>query len=131
MRIPQMIIGVGLVVLAVLFVTPQRHLPRYDSATEVTVRGTVTDVREFYCPISGHEGTHLAVATDNGVVEVHVAPTQFLSGRKWEFFRGDQVEVSGSLVMYHGHETLIARTVARGNQTVALRNASGKPLWTE
>ena len=131
MRTPQIIFGTGLVVLVVLLLTPQRHPPRYDTAAEMTLHGVVQDVRNFYCPISGDEGTHLTVATDGGTVEVHVAPARFLNGQKWQFFRGDEVEVVGSRIIYHGHEALIARTIARGNQTVAVRKADGKPLWAE
>jgi hypothetical protein len=129
MRIPQMIIGAGLVVLVVLFFTPQRHPMAYNASAEVTVRGVVQEVRNFYCPVSGDEGTHLMVATDRGVVEVHVAPARFLLGQRWQFARGDDVEIVGAGIIFRGHEALIARTIARGPQTVALRKADGKPLW--
>jgi len=131
MRTPQIIFGAGLVVLVVLLLTPQRHPPRYDAAAEMTIHGVVQDVRNFYCPISGDEGTHLIVATEKGTIEVHLAPTRFLNGRRWQFFRGDEVDVVGSRIAYRGREALIARTIARGNQTVALRKADGKPLWVE
>jgi hypothetical protein len=129
MRVPQIVMGVGLVVLVVLLLSPQRHLPTYNAAAEVALRGVVENVTDFYCPVSGTEGTHLMVATENGTVEVHVAPSQFLLGRHLEFFRGDQVEVTGSPLIFRGHEALIARTVVRGTQTLALRKADGKPLW--
>jgi hypothetical protein len=131
MRIPQIVMGVGLVVLVVLLLSPQRHPPAYNAAAEVTLHGVVENVRDFYCPVSGTEGTHLMVATENGTVEVHLAPSQFLAGKHLEFFRGDQVEVTGSRLIYLGHEALIARTIVRGTQTLALRKADGKPLWVE
>jgi len=131
MRFPQIIFGGGIVVLLVLLATPQRHPLRYNPSTEETVRGTVTDVREFYCPISGHEGTHLMLATKNGIVEVHVAPVNFLVTQRWDFSRGDQVEVSGSRILFHGHDALIARTIVRNDRTVALRDAGGKPMWLD
>jgi len=131
MRTPQIIMGAGLIVLVVLLVTPQRHPPRYNTAAEVTLHGVVQDVRNFYCPVSGDEGTHLTIATDKGKVEVHVGPARFLSGQKWQFFRGDEVEVTGSRITFQGHEALIARTIVRGTQTVAVRKADGKPLWVE
>jgi len=131
MRTPQIILGAGLIVLVVLLLTPQRHPPRYDATAEVTIHGVVQDVKNFYCPVSGDEGTHLTLATNNGMVEVHVAPARFLNGQRWQFFRGDEVDVLGSRIVYRGHEALIARSIARGNQTVALRKADGKPLWAE
>lgn len=131
MRLPQIIIAAGLVVMVLLLLTPQRHPARYSSATEMTIHGTVTEARDFYCPISGHEGTHLSVSTASGIVEVHVAPVRFLAEKQWQFYRGDTVDVSGSRILFHGHDALIARTIARGNQTVALRDTRGKPFWTE
>jgi hypothetical protein len=131
MRIPQIIMGAGLVVLFVLLLTPQRRPPGYDVAAQVTLQGVVNDVREFYCPISGDVGTHLNVATSNGIVEVHVAPSRFLRGKQWQFSPGDQIEVTGSRVLYHGHPALIAQTIVRGSQTVALRQANGRPMWKE
>jgi len=131
MRIPQIIFGGGLVVLLVLFSIPQRHPLRYNPSTEQMVRGTVTEVREFYCPISGHQGTHLMLATKDGIVEVHVAPVNFLVAQKWDFFPGDQVEVSGSRILFHGHDALIARSLVRNDRTIALRDVGGKPMWLD
>jgi len=131
MKTPQIIVSVGMIVLVVLLLTPQRHPPRYDSAAEVTLRGVVQDVKNFYCPVSGEEGTHLTLTTDQGNVEVHVAPARFLSGQRWQFFRGDELEVVGSRIAFQGHPALIARSIVRGAQTVAVRKADGKPLWAE
>ena len=131
MRLPQIIFGGGIVILLVLLATPQRHPLRYNASSEQTVRGTVTEVRDFYCPISGHEGTHLILATGNETVEVHVAPVKFLATQKWGFSRGELVQVSGSRILFHGHEALIARTIVRDRQTVALRDARGKPMWVD
>lgn len=130
MRTPQIIMGVALVALVVLLLTPQRHPPRYNTAAEVTLRGVVEDVKNFYCPISGEEGTHLTLATEKGKVEVHVAPARFLTGQR-QFFRGDDVEVVGSRITFLGHDAVIARTITRGAETVALRKANGQPLWVE
>lgn len=131
MKPPQIVFGAGLVVLAVLLCTPQRHPATYSSASEITIHGTVTEVRDFYCPISGHEGTHLIVATETGAVEVHVAPVQFLADKQLQFYRGDPVDVAGSNVLFQGHDALIARTIVRGPQTVALRDKAGQPLWKD
>lgn len=131
MKVPQIIMAVGLLVLAGLLLNPQRHAPTYNTASEVTIHGVIEDVQNFYCPISGDEGTHLIVATDNGEVQVHVAPSRFLSGQGWNFVKGEQVEVLGSRIYYREREALIARTITRGSQIVALRKANGRPLWLE
>jgi len=91
----------------------------------------VQDVHEFYCPITGDEGTHLLVKTADGSLQVHVAPTRFLRDQRLSFTKGDQIEVVGSRLVYDGHEALIARSVTWGHQTVAFREPTGKPMWLE
>lgn len=133
MKIPQMILGCALIVFAILFFapTPMQHAPAYNASNEVTVQGAVQDVQEFYCPISGDEGTHLMLRTEDGVLQVHVAPRRFLRGNNLSFSKGDEIQVVGSRVIYEGHDALIARTVVRGSQTMAFRKPNGKPVWVE
>jgi len=133
MKYPQIITGVGLVVLVLLLSVkgPRQTAPTYSAATETTIQGVVSEIHNFYCPISGDEGTHLVLQTANGSIEVHVAPKRFLVGNGLSFRVGDRVEVIGSVVTYQDHEAMIARSVARGSQIVAVRQLSGKPLWAE
>jgi len=129
MRVPQIIMTLGLVVLVVLLLTPQRHPYRYNTAAEVTVHGVIQNVSNFYCPISGGEGTHLTIATDKGTVQVHLAPARFLGGQQWKFSPGEEVEVVGSSVRFQGHEDLIARSIGRDGETMFVRTPEGKPVW--
>jgi hypothetical protein len=132
MRTPQIVMGTAVVVLAILlFTSPRYWVPVYSASNEQTVQGAVQEVQEFYCPISGDVGTHLLVKTDHGTFQVHIAPSRFLRDKKLSFSKGDQVEVLGSRIIYNGHEALIARTVIRGDQTVAFREPNGQPMWLE
>ena len=133
MRIPQMIMAGAVVVLVILLFSnsPMQRAPGYNASNEVSVQGVVEDVQEFYCPISGDEGTHLMLKTENGTFQVHVAPRRFLRGNNLSFSKGDQIQVVGSRIIYQGQDALIARTVVRGNQTVAFREPNGKPVWVE
>jgi DNA/RNA endonuclease YhcR with UshA esterase domain len=125
-------VDVGLVLLVVLMFTSPRHrAPAYKPWNEVTVQGTVEDVQEFYCPISGDEGTHLLVKTENGSVQVHLAPTRFLRDKNLSFSKGDVIQVVGSRIIYQGRDALIARTVVRGSPTMAFREQNGKPVSSE
>ena len=123
--------ALALAIVSLMAVSLRRHAPSYDLATEMTVRGTVQEVQEFYCPVSGDLGTHLILQTANGTILVHVAPGRFLRGNGLSFAKGDQVEVVGSKFKYNGVDTLIARRVSRGNETFAFRKPSGKPVWME
>lgn len=132
MRTPQIVMGTAVLVLAVLLFTSPRHrIPVSNTSNEGLVQGVVQDVQEFYCPISGDEGTHLLVKTEDGILQVHVAPTRFLSDKKLSFSKGDQIQVVGSRIIYHGHEAVIARRVTRRNETMAFREPNGKPIWVE
>jgi hypothetical protein len=130
MKTPQTIMGVAFVVLVILlFTSPRQRVPVYDTSDEVTVQGVVQDVQLFYCPISGEEGTHLMVKTQNGTVQVHVAPTRFLRSNNLSFSKGDEIQLVGSRIIYLKHDAIIARTATRGGQTVAFRETNGRPLW--
>ena len=132
MRIPQIVMGTAVVVLVLLvFTSPRHRVPVYSPSNEGSLQGVVQDVQEFYCPISGEEGTHLLVKTADGNLQVHVAPTRFLRDKKLSFSKGDQIQVVGSRIIYNGHEALIARTVIRGDQTMAFREPNGRPMWLE
>jgi len=132
MRTPQMVMGTAVVVLVVLLFTSPRHrVPVYSTSNEGILQGVVQDVQEFYCPISGDEGTHLLVKTADGNLQVHVAPTRFLRDKKLSFSKGDQIEVLGSRIIYNGREALIVRTVIRGDQNLAFREPNGQPMWIE
>lgn len=120
-----------LVTILLFYKGPKQRAPKYNAATEVKVEGMVEEVRQFWCPINGDEGTHLMLKTDSGILEVHVAPRRFLEGNGVSFSQGDQMEAVGSMVIYEGHEAMIARTITRGNETFAVRQPNGRPLWVE
>ena len=133
MRTIQVIMGVAIVVFIILLFagSPRQRAPRYNVATEASVRGVVEQIQEFYCPISGDEGTHLLVRTESGTIQVHVAPRRFLQSNHFSFAKGDQIEVVGSQVSYQGAPAVIAREITRGDETFAFRTQSGRPVWAE
>jgi len=120
-----------LVVVLILGKGAKQRAPKYNAATEVKVEGVVQEVKQFWCPINGDEGTHLMLKTDTGILEVHVAPVRFLQGNGVSFSKGDQVSVVGSNIVYEGHDAMIARKITRGDQTFAFRQPDGRPLWVE
>jgi len=109
---------------------PGKGMPRYDPATEVTVKGTVEEVTEHTGPM-GWTGTHLVLKTEKETLEVHVGPSAFLAEKGFAFTQGDEVEVTGSRMKYEGEEALLARTVKKGEKNLTLRNAQGIPQWSK
>ena len=125
------LIAFVLAIVLILGNGPKQRAPRYNVATETKVQGVVNEVRQFWCPVNGDEGTHIMLKTDSGILEVHVAPLRFLQGNGVSFSNGEQIEVVGSMVIYEAHDAMIARKITRGDQTFAFRQPNGRPLWVE
>ena len=105
------------------------RVPKYNPSTEVTVKGTVDEVRKVTGPM-GWAGTHLTLKTENETLDVHLGPASFLAEKKFKFAKGDQIEVTGSKIRYAGADALLAREVKKGDEILTLRNAQGIPQWS-
>lgn len=109
---------------------PQNDVPKYNPATEATFKGTVDDVHDRQCPVSGGLGAHIVLKLSDGkTIEVHLATTKFMKSYELIFNKGDQVEVTGSKVTFEGVETIFAREIKRGNDTFVFRDKAGNPVW--
>ena len=105
-------------------------VPKYDPATEAVFKGTVQEVRDRQCPVSGGLGSHVILKLENGsTIEVHLASKKFVDEYELVFNVGDQLEVTGSKVTFEGVETIFAREVKRGNDVYVFRDKNGKPVW--
>ena len=103
--------------------------PMYDSKTEMTITGTVQEVKEL--PGYGRgTGTHLTVKAGNDLYDVHVGPTWYLTQEKYAFAKGDHLDVIGSKIKYQGADALIARQIKKDGSTLTLRDDQGVPLWS-
>ena len=104
--------------------------PKYNVSSEVTLKGTITDISERNCPISGSMGFHFTLKTaDGNTIEVHVATSKFVKDYEVSLNKDDQVEVVGSKVKFEGTETIMAREVTRGTDVFVFRFKDGKPAW--
>ncbi len=108
---------------------PDPKAPKYDVATEVTVKGVVEDVKDYECPISGTMGSHVILKTDTGPVEIHIAATKFMKDYSFIIKPGDKITIVGSKVQFDGKDVIIARTLDREDITMTFRDKNGKPLW--
>lgn len=133
---------VVLILLLILFVavatvpglavqTSQRAaVPKYDPAAESTFKGTVEEVRDRVCPVAGGMGAHLILKLADGKsIEVHLAASQYVKTYELIINKGDQVEITGSKVKFEGVDTIFAREIKRGNETLVFRDKEGKPAW--
>jgi hypothetical protein len=101
--------------------------PIYDLGTVTTLQGNVVDVARI--ARRNHEGVHLILAMGSETLSVHLGPAFYVDGQPVKIARGDTVEVIGSRVTLGGKPVIVAREVRRGADVLALRDASGAPLW--
>jgi hypothetical protein len=106
-----------------------RGTPKYDKATEVKVKGTVEEVKEYPSPM-GWNGTHAMLKAEGQTLDVHLGPSDFLKEKGFVLEAGDGIEVTGSRVKYESNDTLLAREVKKADMTLTLRNAQGIPVWS-
>ena len=105
-------------------------VPKYDKSAEAVFKGTVDEVKDRECPVSGGMGSHLILKlADGGPIEVHLALTKFVNRYELVFHKGDILEVTGVKVKFEGVDTIIARKIKRGQDEYLLRDNDGKPLW--
>src|SRR5579864_4152540 len=109
---------------------PGVAVPKYDPAVEVTFKGTVEEVRDRQCPVSGGMGSHLILRlSPSQTIEVHLASSKFVKTYDLVFSKGDAVTVVGTKVQFEGVETIFAREITRGSETFVFRDKDGKPIW--
>ena len=105
-------------------------VPKYDPATEATFKGTVEEVRDRQCPMSGGMGSHLIVRlSPSQTIEVHLATTKFVKAYDVTFHKDDVVTVVGVKVQFEGVETIFAREITRTSETFVFRDKDGTPIW--
>ncbi len=101
--------------------------PRYNAASEVTIKGTVDDIRTVPGPL---EGVHLVLKSADETILVHVAPEKFLKELETSFVKGDEIEVVGCKIKNaDGNDELLARQLTKNNNELVLRDKKGTPIW--
>jgi DNA/RNA endonuclease YhcR with UshA esterase domain len=105
-------------------------LPRYDKSSEAVFIGSVQEVRDRQCAVSGGIGSHLVMRlTDGKVIEVHLSSTRFVHQYELVFHSGETLEITGVKVNFEGVETILARKIKRGTDEFLFRDNDGKPIW--
>jgi DNA/RNA endonuclease YhcR with UshA esterase domain len=105
-------------------------VPKYDRSAEAVFKGTIDDVHDRQCPVTGGVGTHLTLKQPDGsLIEVHLALSRFVRQYELVFKKGDVVEITGVKVKFEGADTILARKIKRGDDEFLFRDTDGKPLW--
>lgn len=100
----------------------------YDATQEVSLKGTVLEIRTV--PMGRGSGVHLRVKSEGKELDLHLGPSRFLTDRKWEFAKGDELAFVGAKGGTGDPEFVIAREVTRKGETLVLRDKAGVPAWS-
>lgn len=130
MKLLLLILVIGSALTAFGQNTQKPAVPKYNPAAESVYKGTVGDIRDRQCPVSGGVGTHIIMKLDNGAtIEVHLATTEFTKMVEMNLRKGDSIEVTGWKTEFEGVQTIFARAVKYGNETYVFRAKDGLPAW--
>ena len=109
---------------------PNQRVPKYDPAAESVFKGTIEEMRDRRCPVSGGIGSHILLRLENGtLIEVHLATTEFTKIIEMDLRKADRVEVTGFKTEFEGVPTIFARAVKRGIDEFVFRDKDGKAVW--
>jgi hypothetical protein len=106
------------------------EVPKYDVASQQTISGTIQEVKDYPCPVSGSLGTHLAIKVGSEILEAHLAPATFVKEYGLISFKvGDSVKVVGVRAMFDGKAAILVREITVGAVTATFRDDKGRPAW--
>lgn len=130
MKLLVLIALLATVLLSFAQTAPKPSVPKYNPAAEAVYKGTVADVRNRQCPVSGGVGTHIIMKLEDGnTIEVHLATTEFTKLTEMNLQKGEAIEVTGWRTEFEGVQTIFAREVKSGNQIWVFRAKDGIPAW--
>jgi hypothetical protein len=106
--------------------------PKYDPATETTLKGTVEELK--LVPPSGAKPlayllTQTGPDKDKDTVRVFLCPKSFLDQMGIAFKTDESIQITGSKVKQAGADLILAREVVKSGETVTFRFQDGKPAW--
>ena len=126
-RLPQLA-AIALVATSAFSQAP----PKYDPATETTVKGTVGELK-LVPPAGGKPIAYLVTKTgpdkEKDTVQIFLCPKSFLDQMGIVFKTDEAIEVKGSKVKQDGADLILAREMVKGGETLTFRFPDGKPAW--
>jgi len=106
--------------------------PKYDPATETTVKGTVGELK-LVPPTGGKPIAYLVTKTgtdkEKDKVQIFLCPKSFLDQMGIAFKTDEAIELKGSKVKQDGADLILAREMVKGGETLTFRFPDGKPAW--
>jgi len=105
----------------------QMRMQPYDVSKEETIKAKVADVKE---QTRGQMTmVSLAIELDGKDYQVVLGPTELLKEKSISFAKGDEVTIKGVKGESPQGLRIRAREIRKGNQTLTLLDAEGRPAW--
>lgn len=101
----------------------------FDPATVETVKGVIARIDTVQSRRGPSKGLHLQLQMADATLPVHLGPTWFFADQSFAFATDDSLTVRGSRVTMGGADALIAAELRRGDQSLQLRDETGRPVW--
>ena len=107
----------------------QNKAPKYDTATEAKLKGTVEELK---LPPKGSEKevAHLMIKNGADTFDIYLCPKSFMDDMGVTFVKGDEIAFTGSKVKLGEVDMILAREVVKGTDTLVLRDDKGNPVWS-
>ena len=101
----------------------------YDPKTAATVSGEVVAVHKITERGTSY-GVSLTLKTGKETILVYLGPGWFLAKQDLTLAPQDQVEITGSQIIFQGKPAIIAAQIKKGDKSLKLRDPAGIPAWT-
>jgi hypothetical protein len=97
-----------------------------------TIEGVVTGVSTFQQVGTNAEWVQLQVRADDGsLVTIHLGPRAYVSRQDFYVASNDRITLTGAQATAWRQPIILPITATVGNETITLRDPSGRPLWLE
>lgn len=106
---------------------PQARLN--DDQTLEVVKGEITSVGRFVSEKGASYSVRATLKTAKETIAIHLGPAWYIENQELQVVPGDQVEVTGSRIIFEGKPALIASEIRKGEDVLVLRNEAGFPAW--
>jgi hypothetical protein len=103
-------------------------MPKYELGAEMKTKGVIDEVNLMSVG-KRKDFTELIIKNGDDKIHIYVCPKPFEDEMGISFSKGDQITVTGSKVKHEGADVILAREVAKGEDTLLFRDAQGTPVW--
>lgn len=111
-----------------------QYTKSFNPSTVKTLKGTVQSVGSFMpegATAGAAGGLRLRVKTSDGnLMTVYAGPTSYAEQKNFFVASGDEITITGSESKIGTRSVIVASELKKGDQTLQLRDQSGKPLWS-